>query len=110
MRYHGFVATERTLQRLVTLTMSEEELNSLVDVLQRCSEDFCDNRRQNALDLRMQFVRMQALRDAAMEVPPPSRHDSTRIVEVTNVDSRYIPDRPLVPPVASRGSDRIRKS
>lgn len=103
MGYHRFVATDRAPQKLVTLTMSEEELNSLVDVLQRCSEDFCDNRRQNALDLRMQFVRMQALRAAAMEVLPPSRHDSTKVIEVTNVDPRYIPDRPLVAPVAPRG-------
>jgi hypothetical protein len=108
MRYHAFVATDRTQQKLVTLTMSEEELNTLVDVLQRCSEDFCDNRRQNALDLRMQFMRIQALRDAAVEAPFSPRHESTRIVEVTSVDPRYIPDSPLVPPVATR-SDRVRR-
>lgn len=91
------MATERVSTQLVTLTMTVKDFDELLEVLHRCSEDFCENRRQNALDLRMQYVRLQMMRDAELEKPASSRRDSTQVLEVTRVDPRHIPDPPRKP-------------
>ena len=77
--------------------MTVKDFDELLEVLHRCSEDFCENRRQNALDLRMQYVRLQMMRDAELEKPASSRRDSTQVLEVTRVDPRHIPDPPRKP-------------
>lgn len=86
------MATDRNQDELLTIQISAADLNALVDVLKTCADDFCGDRHKNALDLRMQYLRMSALRDSVTEPPPTvrERKDSTEIVMV---DPRNIPPR-----------------
>jgi hypothetical protein len=87
------VATDRDKEEILTLQISAADLNALVDVLKTCADDFCADRHKNALDLRMQYLRMSALRDAITE-PPPTRRDRNSTPAPTYVDPRAIPNRP----------------
>ena len=85
------MVTDRTVPKFITLTIPSSDLDELIEVLKRCADDYCGTRQQNILDLRMQQLRFEQLRDDVD--PPPTRRDSNRAMGTTVVD----PDGPTPP-------------
>jgi hypothetical protein len=85
------VATDRIKDKILVVQISLSDLNALVDVLKTCADDFCGNRNKNALDLRIQYLRMSALRDSLLE---PAHEQEDDVVDTVVVDPARIPRRP----------------